>query len=80
MNHILHIDASGRNTSSVSRQLSKEIVDKISDGESVITHRDVSQGLPFVNELMIGAYYTQKLERSEEQNQEKLLSTLIPAR
>ena len=77
MNHILHIDASGRNTSSVSRQLSKEIVDKISDGESVITHRDVSQGLPFVNELMIGAYYTQKLERSEEQNQEVAISDAI---
>jgi len=77
MNHILHIDASGRNTSSVSRQLSKEIVDKISDGESVITHRDVSQGLPFVNELMIGAYYTEKLERSEEQNQEIAISDAI---
>lgn len=33
MNHILHIDASGRNTSSVSRQLSKEIIDKVSDGK-----------------------------------------------
>jgi FMN-dependent NADH-azoreductase len=31
MNNILHIDASGRGNTSVSRQLSKQIVQKISD-------------------------------------------------
>jgi FMN-dependent NADH-azoreductase len=77
MNHILHIDASGRKTPSVSRQLSNEIVKKISNDQSTVLHRDVSQGLPFVDELMIGAYYTQSAERSEEQNQAIALSDTI---
>jgi FMN-dependent NADH-azoreductase len=77
MNHILHIDASGRGKPSVSRQLSNEIVQKISNDQSKVTYRDVSQGLPFVDEQMIGAYYTQKAERSEEQHQAIALSDTI---
>ena len=77
MNHILHIDASGRGKLSVSRQLSKEIVQKISSDQTRVTYRDVSQGLSFVDELMIGAYYTQKAERSEEQHQAIALSDAI---
>lgn len=77
MKNILHIDASGRGKPSVSRQLSREIVQKISNGQSKVTYRDVSQGLPFVDEQMIGAYYTQKAERSEDQNQAIALSDTI---
>jgi FMN-dependent NADH-azoreductase len=77
MNHILHIDASGRKTASVSRQLSNEIVKKISNDQSTVLYRDVSQGLPFVDEMMIGAYYTQSAERSEEQHQAIALSDTI---
>ncbi len=77
MNNILHIDASGRGKPSVSRQLSNEIVQKISNDQSKVTYRDVSQGLSFVDEQMIGAYYTQKKERSEEQNQAIALSDTI---
>ncbi len=77
MNHILHIDASGRGKPSVSRQLSSEIVRKISNDQTKVTYRDVSQGLPFVDELMIGAYYTQKAERSEEQHQALTFSDKI---
>jgi FMN-dependent NADH-azoreductase len=77
MNHILHIDASGRKTPSISRQLSNEIVKKISSYQTTVTYRDVSQGLPFVDELMIGAYYTQSAERSEEQHQAIALSDTI---
>ncbi len=77
MNHILHIDASGRGKPSVSRQLSNEIVQKISSYQTKVTYRDVSQGLPFVDDLMIGAYYTQKAERSEEQHQAIALSDTI---
>jgi len=79
MNHILHIDASGRGKPSVSRQLSKEIVQKISNDLTRITYRDVSQGLPFVDERMIGAYYTQKADRSEEQHQAIAVSDKIVA-
>jgi len=77
MNNILHIDASGRGKPSVSRQLSNKIVQKISNDQSKVTYRDVSQGLSFVDEQMIGAYYTQKKERSEEQNQAIALSDTI---
>ncbi|MFT5608305.1 MAG: FMN-dependent NADH-azoreductase [Parvicella sp.] len=77
MNKILHIDASGRKTPSVSRQLSNEIVNKISNEQSTVLYRDVSQGLPFVDELMIGAYFTQSAERSEEQHQAIGLSDTV---
>ena len=77
MNNILHIDASGRGKPSVSRQLSNEIVQKISSDQTNVTYRDVSQGLSFVDELMIGAYYTRKAQRSEEQHQAIALSDTI---
>jgi len=77
MNHILHIDASGREASSVSRKLSNRILQKISNDQSTVTYRDVSQSLPFVDELMIGAYYTQKAERSEQQNKAIAISDAI---
>jgi len=77
MNNILHIDASGRETSSVTRKLSNQIIQKISDDQSAVSYRDVSQGLPFIDELMIGAYFTQKAERSEQQNQAIAISDVI---
>ncbi len=77
MNNILHIDASGRKTASVSRRLSNEIVQEISNDQSTVVYRDVSQGLPFVDEMMIGAYFTQSDERSEEQHQAISISDTI---
>ena len=77
MNNILHIDASGREKPSISRQLSNEIVQKISSDQTRGTYRDVSQGLPFVDDLMIGASFTQKAERSEEQHHSIGLSGTI---
>ena len=77
MNNILHIDASGRGKPSVSRQLSQEIVQKISSDQTSVTYRNVSQGLSFVDETMIGAYFTHKAERSEEQHQAIALSDTI---
>jgi len=77
MKNILHIDASGRGKPSVSRQLSNEIVQKISSDQSEITYRDVSQGLSFLDEVMIGAYYTQKGDRSEEQHRAIAVSDTI---
>ena len=77
MNNILHIDASGRKIPSVSRRLSKEIVQEISNDQSTVVYRDVSQGLPFVDEMMIGAYFTQSGERSKEQHQAIAISDTI---
>jgi len=77
MNNILHIDASGRKTPSVSRRLSNEIVQEISNDQSTVVYRDVSQGLPFVDEMMIGAYFTQSDERNEEQHKAIAISDTI---
>jgi FMN-dependent NADH-azoreductase len=77
MNNILHIDASGKGQPSVSRKLSRALVEKIGNEQSTVTYRDVSQGLPFVSEMMIGAYYTPAADRSDEQKQSIALSNTI---
>lgn len=77
MSKILHIDASGRKNGSISRELSRELVDKLATNESAITYRDVSQGLPFVSETMIEAYFTDKSERTEAQLKAIALSDTV---
>ncbi|MEM7359718.1 MAG: NAD(P)H-dependent oxidoreductase [Pseudomonadota bacterium] len=77
MNSILHIDASGRQTGSVSRELSAQIVAKLSDGQASVSYRDVSQGLPFVDETMIGSYFTAPEQRSDAQRQSIAVSDEI---
>ncbi len=77
MNTILHIDASSRSGESVSRKLSQAIVKNLSTEGTKVQYRDVSADLPFVDEEMIGAYYTPKDERSDEQNQAIELSDKI---
>lgn len=77
MQSILHIDASGRENGSVSRKLSDAIVEKLKIGETDVLYRDVSRGLPFVDEMMIGSYFTPKEDRSEEQIRSIALSDAI---
>lgn len=77
MKNILHIDASGRSTDSVSRKLSDTIVNSIKSDSDSLVYRDVSSDLPFVNETMIGAYYTAKENRTDEQNHAIALSDTI---
>lgn len=77
MNNILHIDASGRKIPSVTRRLSNEIVQEISNDNSSVVYRDVSQGLPFLDEQMIGAYYTPADKRNKEQHQTIAVSDTI---
>lgn len=77
MKNILHIDASGRSTDSVSRKLSDTIVNSIKSDSDSLVYRDVSSDLPFVNETMIGAYYTAKENRTDEQNHAIALSDII---
>lgn len=76
--NILHIDASGRHEGSQSRILSQRLVDKLvaKHGASV-NHRDISQGLPFVDGMMIGAYYTPAESRSPEQAAKIALSDVL---
>lgn len=67
MKTILHIDASGRKKASVTRELSRDLVRKIASDSDTVIYRDVSQGLPFIDDLMIGSYFTESEKRSEEQ-------------
>lgn len=71
MTKILHIDSSGRKESSVSRKLAHTLIEKLGAEE---THRDISQGMEFVDDLKIAGYFTPEAERSEEQKQALALS------
>lgn len=67
--NILRIDASGRKTGSISRKLAKHAVDHLAAKRAVKVHlRDLSEGLPFVDEAWIGANFTPADKRSEAQN------------
>ena len=67
---ILEINASGRKSGSVSRMLTSELVRELDKkyGGATTTRRDLSLGMPFVDEDWIGANFTAQEERSETQN------------
>ncbi|MCV0427376.1 MAG: NAD(P)H-dependent oxidoreductase [Roseibium sp.] len=78
---ILQIDASARKTASVTRDLTKTLVSELSSKspEVEVLVRDVSHGLPFVDEDWVGANFTDPAERSEEQQQKLALSDSLVA-
>jgi FMN-dependent NADH-azoreductase len=67
---ILEINASGRTSGSVSRLLAGELVGELESKHrgATITRRDLSLGIPFVDEDWIAANFTAPGERSETQN------------
>ena len=67
MNNILRIDASMRNDGSHSRQLMTKLVQKVSNENSHITHRDLADGVPYINESWIKANFTDPSSRTPEQ-------------
>ena len=72
MAKILHIDASSRSASSVTRQLSKELVDALTKGkpESEVKHRDlIKENVPYIHEADLGAIFTPPDSRTAEQKQ-----------
>lgn len=72
---ILHIDASARRESSVTRDLSKDVVARLNG--DVVT-RDLFDGLPLMNESWIGANFTPEADRTDAQKELLALSdTLI---
>lgn len=74
---ILHIDASARKGDSVTRKLSAQLVRRLTGNGSQVTYRDVSEGLPFIDEAKIAAYFTSPEERTEEQRTAIVLSDTI---
>ena len=57
---ILRVDASARADGSVTRQLADRFIAGLAQraGEVAVTHRDVAQGLPFVDAGWIAAHFT----------------------
>ncbi len=66
MSYLLHLDASGRKNGSSSRIASDEHAKSLAAELGLeIRYRDLSQGLPFVNETMIEGYFTPDEQRTD---------------
>jgi FMN-dependent NADH-azoreductase len=74
---ILHIDASARKGDSVTRKLSAQLVGRLAGNDGQVTYRDVSEGLPFIDEAKIAAYFTAPGERTDEHRTAIALSDTI---
>jgi FMN-dependent NADH-azoreductase len=66
---ILEVSASGRSKGSVSRMLTADLIEALEarHGAIELTRRDLSRGLPFVDEAWIEANFTAPEERSAAQ-------------
>ncbi len=78
---ILQIDASARKTGSVTRELTSAMVTQLLDKspDAKVLTRDVSQGLPFLDEDWVGANFTDSAERTAEQKLKLALSDTLVA-
>ncbi|MEO0990180.1 MAG: NAD(P)H-dependent oxidoreductase [Pseudomonadota bacterium] len=65
MTSILRIDASARHGGSITRDLADRIANRF-EGAEVVT-RDLSNGLPLINESWVGANFTPADDRTAEQ-------------
>lgn len=77
--NILHIDASARKDDSVTRRLSAQLVTRLAGDDGRVTYRDLGEGLPFVDETKIEAYFTAPEARSDEHREAIALSDTIVA-
>ncbi len=79
--NILKIDSSSRHEGSVSRQLSSEVVQKLTAAHSSanVVERDATQGLAPIGEDWIGANFTPADSRSDSQKQALSLSDSLVA-
>jgi len=78
---ILQIDASARKSGSVTRELTGALVTQLlsRSSDARVLVRDVSQGLPFLDEDWVGANFTDPAERSAEQRMKLALSDTLVA-
>ena len=69
MTTILHISSSGRQDGSFSRDLSKELLERleIANPRATIIERDIANGVEFVDQTWIESNFTPKEERNSEQ-------------
>ena len=81
---ILRIDSSARHEASKTRDLADQIISQLRGdgegrGEVTVIHRDVSDGLPMVNEAWTKAAYMSPDDRSAEQQAALQLSDTLVA-
>ncbi len=67
MTHILRVDSSMRTEGSVSRNLTDQLIDKLTTDDTQVTVRDLAKGIPLIDEAWIGANFTDPAERNAEQ-------------
>ncbi len=69
--NILHLNSSGRAKDSVTRAVGAQVVDYLqtSLASTRVTERDLSIGVPFINDNWIGANFTPANERLAAQNE-----------
>ncbi len=86
-NTILQIDSSGRTTGSLSRQVGQLLSNKLAQENSdlILNYRDVTQGLPLIDEQWINANFTPEDQRDVEAKNtlefsDKLVSELEQAK
>jgi len=80
INRILRIDASARKTGSVTRSLADEAIDRLAELSAVTqTTRDVSSGLPFVDEDWVAANFTPADVRTDAHKAKLALSDSLVA-
>ena len=68
MTTILHLSSSARTEGSVSRLLTKRLIDRF-PSDSVVIERDLADGVPQLTDAHIGAVYTPPEQRTTEQQQ-----------
>lgn len=76
-NTVLHINASARHQDSVSRRLSRQIVDHLSPND--VISRDLAEGLPFLDETWVTSTFIPPQDRTEAQADALTLSDKIVA-
>jgi FMN-dependent NADH-azoreductase len=80
MTAILRIDASARNSGSISRDLTDRIVAKLSaQADATVTTRDLASGLPQVDSAWIAANFTPADQRNDAQKATLALSDSLVA-
>jgi len=73
--NILRVDASARQTDSVTRSLNDQIIEKYqAAGPTSVTERDLANPLPLLTEAWVGANFTPKDDRNTEQSAALALS------
>lgn len=70
MTRVLKLNTSARKTGSITRELNDKIVERLAAHGPVETvHRDLSEGVPVINEAWVGANFTPTADRDPAQQE-----------